>query len=202
MDPAPVPAGPAAQPGSGATTGIVVATPATNDPGYELVDVDLDDGPVRRRRPPLAYPVDDGRLKFWVRCGLVCMAAVFASILVVAVCLNPYNPDGTARTMATHTQLGLPQCNMVQLIGKPCPSCGMTTSFTLLAHGDVSNSLRANWVGTLLALFWFSLIPWGLWSAVRGRYLWIGSGEAFAAYSVIIMLVLMLGRWGAVLLSD
>ena len=191
MDPVPVPAEP------------VAATPVGDDPGYELVDADLDDGPVRRpRRPPMAYPVGDGRLKFWVRCALVSMAAVFASIFVVAVWLNPYNPDGTPRTMATHTQLGLPQCNMVQMIGKPCPSCGMTTSFTLLAHGDVPNSLRANWVGTLLAVFWFSLIPWGLWSAVRGRYLWIGSGEAFAAYAVIIMLVLMLGRWGAVLLSD
>ena len=63
---------------------------------------------------------------------LVLIAAGFATIFGVAVWLNPYDADGNPRSMATHTQLGLPPCNMVELIGKPCPACGMTTSFSLL----------------------------------------------------------------------
>ena len=56
--------------------------------------------------------------------------------------------------MATHTQLGMPPCNFVVMTGKPCPACGMTTSFALLVRGDVRASLRANWAGTLIAVLW------------------------------------------------
>ena len=55
----------------------------------------------------------------------------------------------------------MPPCNFKTWTGKPCPSCGMTTSFALLIRGDVANSLRANWVGTLLAGFCMVLIPYG-----------------------------------------
>jgi hypothetical protein len=103
--------------------------------------------------------------------------------------------------MATHTQMGLPPCNFVTLTGKPCPACGMTTSFALLAHGDVPNSLRANWAGTLLAVLLLALIPWAAASAVRGRYYYIRSGEALTTVIVLGILVVMLGRWGIVLLQ-
>ena len=31
----------------------------------------------------------------------------------------------------------MPPCNFVLMTGKPCPSCGMTTSFALLVRGDI-----------------------------------------------------------------
>ena len=34
----------------------------------------------------------------------------------------------------THTQLGLSDCSFLVLTGQPCPMCGATTTFTLLAH--------------------------------------------------------------------
>ena len=34
----------------------------------------------------------------------------------------------------THTQLGLGTCTVLDLTGLPCPMCGATTSFTLMAH--------------------------------------------------------------------
>ena len=84
---------------------------------------------------------------------------------------------------------------MVTWTGKPCPSCGMTTSFSLLVHGDIGNSLKANWVGTLLAVFWMSLIPWGIASAIRGRLVKVRNGELFATFSVGVILTLMMARW-------
>jgi hypothetical protein len=164
------------------------------EPGYEVV------GEVPTGWQPVDY--DDGfpeRLRLWVRAVLVVMAVGLVAVFGIAAWLHPYESDGTPRNMATHTQLGLPPCNMVQLINRPCPSCGMTTSFSLLIHGDVRASLSANWAGTILALFWLSLIPWGIASAVRGKYLLIRSGEKLATVAVIAMLALMLGRWVYVL---
>jgi hypothetical protein len=75
----------------------------------------------------------------------------------------------------------------------------MTTSFTLLVRGDIWNSLRANAVGTLLAVFCLVFIPWGLLCAVRGRLYVISSIESTLTRLVVIFLVLMLVRWGIVL---
>jgi hypothetical protein len=136
----------------------------------------------------------------WVRGVLIGMAIALSAILAISMWLNPYDADGNPRKMATHTQLGLPPCNMVTLVGKPCPSCGMTTSFALLAHGDIKNSVKANWVGTLLAGYWFALIPWSIYSAIRGKAQFVRSGEFLVTVSVILFFALMLTRWLYVLL--
>jgi len=153
---------------------------------------------------PLAVPVrPDPRLKRGVRTGLAAVAAALAGVFGVAAYLNPYGPDGAPRTMATHTQLGLPQCNMVSLTGKPCPTCGMTTSFALLVRGDVRASLAANWVGTVTAVSWAALLLWSVASLIAGRLWFIrpGRGEVALTVGVAAFLVLALGRWAVILLE-
>jgi hypothetical protein len=131
----------------------------------------------------------------YVRVFLAAMAVGFVAVLVTAACLRPYAADGAPNRMGTHQQLGLEPCNMVVLTGKPCPACGMTTSFALLVHGDVANSLRANWVGTLFCASLFVLAPWAAVSAWRGRLLWVRNGELFATILLSSLLLLMMGRW-------
>ena len=175
--------------------------PASDDPGFELVD---EAEAARVRRLPVARPVGDAddRLPRWVRGFLVLIALGLAAVFGVALWLNPYNADGTRRSMATHTQLGLEPCNMVVLTGKPCPACGMTTSVALLAHGDPVGSVKANWVGTLLAVVWLAAIPWAVASAVRGKYYFVRSGELLTSVLIVGFLVLMIARWGVVLLQS
>jgi hypothetical protein len=142
-------------------------------------------------------------LALWVRGILLLIVAGLVAVFVIAVLLNPYNPDGTAKTMATHTgpPLNLPDCTFKTMTGGlPCPSCGMTTSFSLLMHGDPLSSLRANWVGTGLAVFCLALIPWALASVLLKRPLFIVSLERAMTITVVGFLVLMLLRWGVVLL--
>jgi hypothetical protein len=161
---------------------------------------------VEEREAPLARPAKRPKVDRpgrWVRIVLVAIGGLLAVIFAIAIYLNPYQADGTPRTMATHTGLGLPPCNFVFMTGKPCPSCGMTTSFSLLVRGDVGNSLKANWVGTTLAVTWAALLVWCLASAIAGKLFFIppNRGELVLTFAVGGFLVLMLGRWVAVLLE-
>lgn len=146
--------------------------------------------------PLMVIPV----LPLWLRLLLVLLAIAFIAVFSLAIWLNPYRENGQALTQETHTQIGLPPCTFQTVTALPCPSCGMTTSFALLMHGDLVNSLRANAVGTLLALFWLFLIPWNLLSAWLGRPLFIFSLEGALIRVIVIFMVLMLTRWGIVLL--
>src|SRR4051794_26286056 len=143
-------------------------------------------------------PVVTGVLTWRVRAGLLGIAAGLVLVFAAAVWIDPYDAAGRPQQMGTHRQLGLPPCNFLRLTGYPCPSCGMTTSFALLAHGDVVNSLRANAVGTLLALGLLAMIPWCTVSAARARWLWVRAVEPWLLRLIIVFVVLALARWGVV----
>lgn len=140
------------------------------------------------------------RANWWVRGSLLLIAAVISLVFFIATQVQPYNPDGSAMRMASHQTLGMPACNFQRLAGMPCPSCGMTTSFALLVRGDISNSLRANWVGTGLAVFCAILIPWCIASSLRGRLLWVRRVDTVMGFLIGIFTILMLGRWGVLML--
>lgn len=86
----------------------------------------------------------------------------------IAAYLNPYDEYGRARTHGTHRQLGLPACTLKSLTGVGCPSCGMTTTFSLLMHADPAAAWQTNWAGCIVALLaaagtvWFTLVAAGL----------------------------------------
>jgi hypothetical protein len=130
---------------------------------------------------------------------LLGVVAGLVGVFGIALWLDPYRADGSPRVMETHLQLGMEPCTFVRVTGKPCPACGMTTSFALLVRGDLVSSLRANWVGTLLAGFCLAFIPWGVWSAARARPLFVRSLEKGLIGVVIVLLALMMLRWAVVL---
>jgi len=167
-------------------------------PPERLPDDEDDDVPVVG---PLPGWRRDERISRFTRLVLLLMAAGFVAVFVIALTLRPYRDDGSPREMATHTQLGLPECNFVAMTGKPCPTCGMTTSFAHLVRGNVWSSMKANWVGTLLAVYWFVLIPWAVVSSFRGRLFRVRNGEAMITVSIGIFTVLVLVRWVAVLIQ-
>jgi hypothetical protein len=151
--------------------------------------------PVPRRRGPRRLPTA-------VRGVLLLIAAGWVIVFGIAFWLNPYRTDSGetgVRTHGTHQQLGLPPCGFLRMTGKPCPSCGMTTSFSLTMHGDLANAAQANWVGVVLVGYGMLLVPWAAVSAWRGRYLWVRSLEWLVMWSVSAFLVLILSRWVAVL---
>jgi hypothetical protein len=87
--------------------------------------------------PTLASPA--GRLV----AGLV--AAACLVLLGTAAGLTPA-PAGHG----THLALGLPACGWVISYSRPCPTCGMTTAFALLANGRPLDAFLAQPFGSLL----------------------------------------------------
>lgn len=73
------------------------------------------------------------------------------------------HPDG--RGHGTHQALGLPPCPSVLIFDRPCPGCGLTTSWTALIHGNIPLAFAAHPLGPILyAIFtagaWMSLYGW------------------------------------------
>jgi hypothetical protein len=150
-----------------------------------------------------ADSVDEASLmRWWTRTILIGLTAPWIIVFAIAFELDPYQ-DGEARQMGTHMQLGLPDCNFKVLTGGlPCPSCGMTTSFSLLMHADPLNSARANFAGTALSLFGVLFIPWAIASAFFGRFVFVRSLELVVFRLAIVFLVLLFGRWAIVLAME
>jgi hypothetical protein len=137
-------------------------------------------------------------MSLWVRGALLCVAAFLTVIFSIAIYLNPYNADGTAKRWGTHQGLGLPPCTFYDKTKVPCPSCGMTSSFALLIRGDVWHSVQANFAGTILGAFCLALIPWSLASLWKQKLLFVRSFEMAMTICVGSFMALMLCRWAVV----
>ena len=78
-------------------------------------------------------------------------------VLIIAARLPP-SPLGHG----THRGLGLPDCVFLQRTGLPCPSCGMTTSFSWFVRGNLLASLYVQPMGAVLAApLLYALSGWG-----------------------------------------
>ncbi len=52
----------------------------------------------------------------------------------------------------THEQLGLPPCPSALFWDRPCPGCGLTTSFSAFIHGNLPLAFHAHPLGPFLYL--------------------------------------------------
>lgn len=107
--------------------------------------------------PPRASPPSRAATGTWARLGAAAIAALCLGVLALASSLKP-SPYG----LGTHRQLGLMECGWMIALGKPCPTCGMTTAFAHAAHGDLASASRAQPLGAVLAVltasaFWASV---------------------------------------------
>lgn len=85
------------------------------------------------------------------------LALVALAVLITAALIRP-DPSG----MGTHRQLGLPACGWLASTGYPCPTCGMTTSFSAAANAKPLAAFVAQPFGAMFALatavfFWGAL---------------------------------------------
>jgi hypothetical protein len=114
-----------------------------------------------------------------------------AVVLIIAARLVP-SPTG----VGTHTAMGLVRCEFLARTGIPCPSCGMTTSFSHFAHGNILASIYVQPMGAALALltaagFWVSL-----YIAITGKPALRLMRLIPARYYLLPLMFLAVAAWG------
>ena len=96
----------------------------------------------------------------------VLLAAPWVVLAAVAAVGFLTEPD--PRGFGTHEQLGFSACAFREWLGAPCPTCGVTTSVSHLAHGDLLASLRTQPLGLVITLAAMVAGPWSFVAHRRG----------------------------------
>lgn len=60
-------------------------------------------------------------------------------------------------------------CSFRRLTGYGCPGCGMTRSFTFMAHGQLLGAFQVNYLGPLAFTATAAQIPWRCYRMFEGR---------------------------------
>jgi len=97
-------------------------------------------------------------------------------VLGLAAWLEP-DPTG----VGTHQQLGLAGCFVLEQMGVPCPMCGMTTTFSHMAHFEVISALLTQPFGVVLFLITLAAAVIGLMDLILPAKRWLRVGRWFAA---------------------
>lgn len=143
--------------------------------------------------PAPVFPVPDRRGRPAGR-GLRVVLVLFGLFLAGGFSLAAaVKPD--VRGFGTHQQFGLPPCSFRSALGIPCPSCGMTTSFSSFVRGQFQSSIDANLAGFLLAGACLALIPWCWFSAAAGRLYFVNRLERAALGLVLPITIVCVLQW-------
>lgn len=137
-------------------------------------------------QPPAAKPFAPRRSDNRILAGVMLTGSV--AVLSVAVWLRP-DATGTG----THQQLGLPPCSLMNVTGIPCPTCGMTTSFSLAAHGRLWDAIVNQPAGGFLAVVTAAIAIVSAYSLVTGASLapvgaWVWRPRLVIAMGLVLLL--------------
>ena len=77
----------------------------------------------------------------------------------------------------------------------PCPSCGMTTSWSHMMRGQVLRAAQANAGGMLLAIAAAVFGPWMLVSGLRGSWLFGPPPERLLLAVGVVIVLTTLVDW-------
>jgi len=62
-------------------------------------------------------------------------------------------------------------CTFRRLTGHNCPGCGLTRSFTFMAHGNVAMAFQMNMLGPLAFCVTLAQVPWRAYKLLSLRHL-------------------------------
>lgn len=124
-----------------------------------------------------------------VVCAL--LAAACLGLLATAAWLRP-----DSRGVGTHEALGISPCGWIAGLGIPCPTCGMTTAFSLAVRGSLWASFRVQPMGCLLAVATAATAVTGAYVAATGSRVGHALGARITPRVVVALACLALVAWG------
>jgi hypothetical protein len=101
--------------------------------------------------------------QYWV--GEVVLAAFFGAVVLAAALLSPSSEAVSLFGVEVPAL-----CAFRNLTGTGCPGCGLTRSFSFMAHGDPVQAFRMNWIGPFLFLAFASQPPYRLYRAANDLF--------------------------------
>ncbi|MFQ5425198.1 MAG: DUF2752 domain-containing protein [Phycisphaerae bacterium] len=141
---------------------------------------------------PPARPIRARRGCGWrVRATYGAVSIICAGVLSLAVWLRP-----DVRGFGTHEQMHLPPCGFMVTSGLPCPTCGMTTSFSLMMHGHPLAAVIAQPAGAVLCLAAVAGMITAMIIAVSGRVPRVNWDRIGPVRLVMGVGILLMGGWG------
>lgn len=106
--------------------------------------------------------------QFWF--GEAFLGLLFGGVLLAAALLSP-----TAEAVSLFGYEVPTVCAFRQAFDMGCPGCGLTRSFSFMAHGQVGTAFQMNWLGPLLFLAFASQPPYRLYRIARWKFSAMGS---------------------------
>lgn len=96
--------------------------------------------------------------QYWF--GEVVLGAFFTAVLLASAVLTP------SSEAVSLFGVEIPAiCGFRNLTGTGCPGCGLTRSFTFMAHGDPWQALQMNWFGPALFVAFATQPPYRFYRA-------------------------------------
>ena len=125
-----------------------------------------------------------------MRARVISLALFIPSVAVLALArwLTP-NPTG----VGTHIQLGLQPCAVLSTAGFPCPMCGMTTTFSLLAHLRPVDALITQPFGVVLFAMTVTIAAISLLEIARPRNRWDRLFQRIEGSEIMLLTALIAG---------
>ena len=124
------------------------------------------------------------------RIGAGIIAIMCPTVLSLGAWLSP-----SAEGHGTHKQLGLRPCMWVAALDRPCPTCGMTTSFSHAGEGEWIQSAKTQPMGTLLVLMTATIFWGALIQTLTGAKINTIIQPALRPRTFLILGTLLLGAW-------
>lgn len=142
--------------------------------------------------PPEARPGIRLSVRTLSRLASVPLLLGSGAILVIAAWLDP-----SSQGHSTHTQLGLGTCTVLDLTGWPCPMCGMTTTFSLMAHLRPLEALWNQPFGVVLFALTALVFGVGVVELIAPRDRWRRIWQRLLSVEGWIALVFLVGLTGS-----
>lgn len=110
------------------------------------------------------------------------------AVTLIGACLSPSRAGH-----GTHEELGLPPCGFVLLFDRPCPGCGLTTSWTAFIHGHFAEAFHAHLLGPIMYVLFGISAFLSLYGYIKGAKFCTDTREFNRAMSVFIAVFLIFG---------